>query len=268
MPDALITWQRSLVLALLRPAARLARRFHLPLRTFEDLARLAAFEAMRQGGRVSQAEVARATGVSLRTIGTLERQARDGVTASAEERAHLRHLEERLGLLDGATAAELAVGFPDLAEEVLDRLLGALVAAGRLRREGQGADARYRLDPRYVSLVAPERAARLDGLNHQLEVLGATVEARFTADGRPALARTLTFVATPEALEALFAALPQQLRAACGAAEEASLDRPGQRTYGATFAVGPLDAASETESGPEPESDPVEPASTPPEVAR
>jgi transcriptional regulator with XRE-family HTH domain len=232
-----------LVLALLRPAARLARRFHLPLKTFEELARVAFFEALRQGGRVSQAEVARATGVSLRTVGTLERQAREGVAASAEERALLRHLEERLGARGGATAAELAADFPDLPTDAIERLLGALVTAGRLRRVGDRAEARFALDARYISLVGSDRAARLDGLNHQLEVLGAAVEARFTADGRPALARTLTFSATPEALEALFAALPPAFRAACAAAEEASLDRPGQRTYGATFAVGPLDPA-------------------------
>jgi transcriptional regulator with XRE-family HTH domain len=134
MPDELIPWQRTLVLALLRPAARLARRFHLPLKTFEELARVAFFEALRQGGRVSQAEVARATGVSLRTVGTLERQAREGVAASAEERALLRHLEERLGARGGATAAELAADFPDLPTDAIERLLGALVTAGRLRR--------------------------------------------------------------------------------------------------------------------------------------
>ena len=248
-PADTLAWQRTLVLALLRPAARLGRRFHLPLKTLEELVRLAYFETLRQGGRVSQSEVARLTGMSLRTIGGLERQAREGVAATAEERALQRHLEELLGRGGPLTAGEIAERFDAAPPETTERMLTALTAEGRLLCQGTGRDARYALDPHYVSLVGPDRAARLDGLNHQLEVLGAAVAARFLRSERRGLARTLSFVATPAALDALLQALPKAFRELCAAAEEASLDQPGHHTYGATFAIGPLGPADP--AGPE-----------------
>lgn len=248
-------WQRALVLALLRPAVRLCRRFRLPLKTLEDLARLAYFESLRQGGRVPQAEVARLTGVSLRTVVALERQAREGIAATAEERALQRHIEESLGREGGQTAAGLADHF-ETPVEVMDRMLAALTAEGRVIQDGPAAQARYRIDPRFVSLVSTDRAARLDGLNHQLDVLGAAVEGRFLRSEGRSMARTFTFVATPQALDALLQTLPQHFRASVIATEEASIGEcaegesarsGGQQTYGATFAIGPMGPAGQTE---------------------
>jgi DNA-binding XRE family transcriptional regulator len=245
-PADALGWQRALVLALLRPVVRFCRRVRLPLKSLEDLTRLAYFEELRQGGTVPQAEVARLTGVSLRTVGALERQAREGLAATAAERALQRHIEEMLGHESARTAHEIAARFAGEPRETVERMLVALVAEGRLVQQGE----QYALDSRYVSLVGPDRAARLDGLNHQLDVLSVAVHGRFLRSERRTLARTLSFQATPEALDALLASLPQSFRAACAEAEEASLDRPGHHTYGATFAIGPMDDDEETPTAP------------------
>ena len=228
--------QRRLVYSLLRPVARMSRRFRLPLKTLEELCRLAYFEAVRRQGDVPQAEVARIFGRSLRTVGILERQFRANFLAPVDEVEFTRRVE---GALDSGprSAADVATELDAPADRVLSVLEG-LVGTARVTR---APDGRFTVDRRYVSLVTDDPAARIDGLNHQLDVLAAAVVTRFLEPDRTSIGRTLSFVATPEVVEALAATLARELRARCGEAEEASLEAGDYARYGVTFALAPLD---------------------------
>ena len=68
--------QRRLVFSLLRPVARLSALFDLPLKSLEELARLAYLEQLRRGGAASQAEIAEAMQMSVRTVASLEKRYR------------------------------------------------------------------------------------------------------------------------------------------------------------------------------------------------
>jgi hypothetical protein len=237
--------QRRLVFSLLRPVARLSRLFRLPLGTLEDLCRLAYFEELRRGGATPQAEVARIFGRSLRTVGQLEREYRDDFLAPEHEVERTRRLEDALesGPL---TAAEAATRLGESADE-LRGVLEGLAAAGRVHRL---PDDRFALNHAFASLVRQDLTGRIDGLNHQLDVVTAAILTRFFNPSAPMIARTLSFVADPATVEALAQRLAREMRATCGDAEEAALESGRAHRYGATLALAPMDALDEVQPSP------------------
>lgn len=236
-PLSVLELQRRLVFSLLRPVARLSRLFRLPLKTVEELCRLAYFEELRRGGAVPQADVARVFGRSLRTVVQLEREYRDNFLAPEHEVERTRRIEDVLesGPLD---AAEVARRLGEDAA-VIGCVLEGLAATGRVARDGDG---RYVLNRAFVSLVRDDFAARIDGLNHQLDVVTAAVVERFLDGARPTVARTLSFVGTPEDVERLGRTLIRVFREACGETEDEALRKGGHARWGATMALAPMDA--------------------------
>ena len=187
--------QRRLIFSALRPAARLASRFHLPWKTLEELARLAYFEELRRRRGASHTAIARVLDLSLRSVGSLEKLYRSDFLAPERELEFARRVEEAFD--QGPTTVE-AVALALAADPAeVERVVEGLLGAGRLLAQPDGA---LSLDRRFRSLVQADLKARIDGLNHQLDVLVAAVQARFFTADRPAMARTLTFVATPEAI--------------------------------------------------------------------
>lgn len=232
--------QRRLIYSLLRPVARLCRRFQLPLKALEELCRLAYYEEMKRGPEATQADIARALGTSLRTVGNLAHQHRGDFFNPEEEEGLAREIEQAL---DGGPLSldALVEAIPHGAPEQIQRLLPGLVDSGRLSVE-PGPPPVYRLEPAWVSLVREDMQARIDGLNHQLDVITACVQTRFLAvDERPAVARTLSFSAQPEEMKALGRAIAQQLRSLCSEAEEDALEAGGHQQYAVTFALAPVD---------------------------
>lgn len=229
--------QQRLVFSLLKPAVRLCRRFRIPLKQFEALCRLAYFEEHRRRGGMTHAEMAKAFGLSLRTIGNLERQYRSNFFAPEDELERRRRIE---GVLRGgpATAAAVAAALREPAGDV-ERLLVSLTAAGRVRVEPGSAPPLYRLDHRFRSLVRSDFLARIDGLNHQLDVIGAAVRGRLLGGAGPALARTLSFIGRPEDVERFCKSLVDTLRRGCGEVEEQALQAGGYAEYGVTLALAP-----------------------------
>ena len=224
-----------MVFSLLRPVARLSRLFRLPLGTVEDLCRLAYFEELRRGGATPQSEVARVFGRSLRMVGQLEREYRDNFLAPEREAERARRLEDALeaGPLTSAEAAQRLAEDPYELRGVLE----GLAAAGRVHHL---ADDRFALNHAFASLVRADLTARIDGLNHQLDVVTAALLTRFFDEKAPTIARTLAFVADPATVEALGQRLAREMRTACGEAEDAALDSGRARRYGATLALAPM----------------------------
>lgn len=236
--------QRRLVFSLLRPAVRLCRFFRLPLKTLEDLCRLAYFEELRHRGDTPQAEIARTFGKSLRTVGTLERQYRTNFFAPERELEFARRVESVFEH-GSRTTAEVEAALADDADATADeieRAVEGLLSAGRIVVEARDGDCpRYALDRRFISLVQSDLEARVDGLNHQLDVIAAAVRSRFLAPRRRAIARSLAFVAHPDDVEALGEALVRALRDRCSDAEETALEAGGYERYGVTLALAPME---------------------------
>ena len=126
-----------------------------------------------------------------------------------------------------------------LQTEDVERRLSGLLAAGRVLEQ---ADGQFALDRRFQSLVRDDLKARVDGLNHQLDVVLAAVQARFLSPSREAMARTLDFVVRPEDVPALADTIVRMLRTQVIDAEEAALKQGGFEGYGVTIALGPLPA--------------------------
>ena len=228
--------QRRIVYALLQPVAAWCGRFRLPLSTLEQLARLAYYEDLRRRGGATQTEVAERFGKSLRTVVGIERQYRGDFLAPAHEEELARRVLETIasGELRAAdVAAELDI---DVGEA--RRALAGLVRTGHASRDGDG---RYRRSQPFQSLVRDDLLARLAGLRHQLQVISATLDKRFFGrrGGKPAVARTLSFLATEEDARALADSLPRQLRVAAIDLEERALENGGHEQFGLTFALAP-----------------------------
>ncbi len=233
-------FQRRLVFSLLRPVVRLCRWFRLPLKTLEDLCRLAYFEELRRRNDVPQAEIARAFGKSLRTVGTLEKQYRANFFALEQEVEFSRAVEQAFAH-GPRTVDEVAAALEPGAPEDVLRVVTGLVSAGRLRPM-KTVPASFELDHRFVSLVRTDLAARIDGLNHQLDVIAHAVSARFLAPQRHSVARSLSFVATPADAKVLGDALVRELRARVIDTEEAALEGGDAfQRYGVTLALAPME---------------------------
>lgn len=235
--------QRRLLFSLLRPAARFCRTFRIPAAVFEDLARLAYYEELRRRGGLSQAQAAAASEVSLRTVSRLERSLGTEFLAPEDE-VELERRVERLFEAESLDADQAVARLPDVPANVVQRVLDSLTAAGRLKREGEPP--RYANGASFASLVRSDLKARVDGLNHQLDTVLASVRARFFARPEPAatppigVARTVSFRLRPEDAPAFAAALVQFVRAQVGEAEAAALAQGGGEPCAITLALAPM----------------------------
>jgi transcriptional regulator with XRE-family HTH domain len=244
-PAPVLELQRRLLFSLLRPAARFCRTFRIPAAVFEDLARLAYYEELRRRGGLSQAQAAAASEVSLRTVSRLERSLGTEFLAPEDE-VELERRVEHLFEADTLDAEQAVARLPDVPANVVQRLLDSLTAAGRLKREGEPP--RYANGATFASLVRSDLKARVDGLNHQLDTVLASVRARFFARPQTSdpvaptigVARTLSFRLRPEDAPAFAAALVQFVRAQVAEAEEVALAQGGGEACALTFALAPM----------------------------
>lgn len=239
---SVVSIQRELVYALLRPAIRLSTIFQLPMGTVEELCRLAYYEEIRHHGNNSQRTAAKKLGKSLRTIGALERQLKGDFLAATEDLALLRRIEDKLEH-GPQTLEELIEGLRDTesASEHIGEAVELLVNVGRLERTRHDGEPRVALNHSFISLVSGDLRTRIDGLNHQLEVISAAVQARFLAPWRPAVARTLAFVARRQDIEALGESLVGATREQCTEAEEDALKDGKYERFALTMALTPME---------------------------
>ncbi len=199
---------------------------------------MAYFEEIRIHGEASQARTAALMGKSLRTVGHLERQYRAGFLTGEAELEQVREVE---GALDESpsTLQEVRERVSHIDGERIELILERLVGVGRARLDG-GGQRRYTLNPAFISLVGDDVDAQLDGLRHQLDVIISAVRARFLQAGRPAVARTLSFVADSAEVEAMADGFVMDLRRGCIEAEEAALKRRIRERYAVTFVLTPI----------------------------
>ena len=238
--------ERRLVYAFLQPAARLCRRFRIPLSTAERLLRLAYYEELRVRAGATQAEIAEIFGRSRRTVVAIEQLLRSDFLAPTRAVEVERRVQAALAAgPQDAEALRRRLGVD--AAEVLEALR-TLVSSGAVIRSEEG---RYRNAERYRSLVRQDLHARLDGLAHQLEVILETAWQRFVRRNEGfALARTLGFGGRRQDVRKMGETIVRAMRMHAIEVEEAALAH-GEATelYGVTLALAPLNAAHPVNPG-------------------
>lgn len=234
--------KRRLLYTLFQPAAALARRLHVPLDEFESLGRLAFYEELRGRGGMTQSEVAKFFGKSLRTVTSVEKQLQSDFLAPAREVELSRRVEERLSEKTWTPEA-LCVALGESDEDEIRRILESLVHAGRAARADCASEsAAYSGVERYHSLVQSDLVARIDGVRHQLSVILAAVQARFLAppdDAKPSTARTLAFMGRPDDVAAMAEAIVREIRLRAIDVEESALQAGEYGHFAMTVAVAP-----------------------------
>ncbi len=246
-PVSAVELPSRLVFSLLQGAARLAARVHMPLGRLTDLLRTAYFHELRRRHPRDLAAIADKLGVSLRTAGTLNRALREPFYAPENRVEPVREVIAALQL-GVRTPAELAARL-DLEPAEVRRILTHLVEVGWASVDGEG---RAALITEFRNHVADDLERRVDGVNHQMDVVARSVWARFVSERADAAGRTWSFTARPEDVEAAAGRVLAALRAEAIALEEAAMAAGGGRRYGLTVALAPELPLAELPTGGDP----------------
>ena len=233
----LIELASRLVYSLVRSAVRVAARFKMPMDRFMQLCQVAYFEEHRRRYPKDLSKVAQALDLSLRTAGTLNRRGkREEFFKPETEIEPLRRVAAALKR-GPKSLPQLQRSLSDIEPALLSRALAVLVDSAWVEKKG----GRYALRPGFRSHVHDELPRRIDGLNRQMDVLAASVWARFvTLDERPGLGRTWVFTAREEDLSPAFEKTVLDLRHnAIDLEEKAEREGSGQQ-YGVTIALAPM----------------------------
>lgn len=235
-----LEYKQRLVYSLLRAGARVALRLRLPLGQFEKLLQMAYFQEARAEQGLRLDVIAELFGKSLRTVSTLHHRFRSDFFRPERDVALRRAIAALVNHLP-ADDARLRAAFSEVPEVELGAALDDLVRGGVLARRGD----RWHRNADAHEFLGSDTAARVDGLNRQMDVVAATVWHRLVQpSARPALARTYVFHASDADLAALLDEITALAHARAVAADEACASTGGGRV-GLTLAAAPLDEQEE-----------------------
>jgi hypothetical protein len=239
--DSVVELAGRLLFSMLRSSARLAARFDLPMERWVELAQLAYFQEIRQRSPRDMGRAARRLGVSLRTAGSLNKKLRGDFLVPELEVKPLRDLTNFL--LDGPRRhSELAAMFDADQGVWLERSLHLLTEYGWLEVDGEDADRRYALKTEFRSFVSDDLNRRIDGLDHQLDILVSSVQERFVSgNDDTARARSWFFAARDQDVPAFIDQTVRALRHGAIDLEESALNEGPYRRYGVTLAITPVE---------------------------
>ncbi len=187
--------RRSVLFALLGPAARLRALADVPTKELEEWVRLANFRALRDDGKTIP-EAAEKLGVSVPTASRIAKKLRSDFLTPDEEYALPKRLlfalQERP--LSEARFKQL---FAETDEREIDRALAKLVEEGRIELRN-GRTPQYHVTKREERMVGPDAPSRIGALESLLRSLSDLVRVRFFEERDAGFARTLTFRVHPE----------------------------------------------------------------------
>ncbi|MCK6571766.1 hypothetical protein L6V77_11820 [Myxococcota bacterium] len=219
---------------LFTPAVKTAVDFNYPLDTVKDMMTLALWqEARRKHSTINLISVI--FGKSTRTVKALSARFNKGGYFETSETNLMRRIEDLLRQRP-LSMDEIADRVPHTAEFDSTRLaVGALINQGRIEAlpRTPGTPARYQVVARHHDLVAEaDWEARLDALTEHLEAVTETIRRRMISDEpETAAARTFSFRARPEDVEAFREAFFEFVRTRYRDLEEAAADDPAARCY-------------------------------------
>lgn len=210
--------QLRLVYSLLKPALRMAARFHVPVRAIGELVRLGYYELLAKEG-LSGAEIAQVFGQTSRHMRSLAQRLRSDFFSAETDVGILREVEEAVAL-HRPTRAQLAKLLPAAERAAIEAAVEQLLREERIERE---ADGHLQIGRRFVVMTSEGFAQRIDALNHHLDGLyRATVQRLVHDERRTTMIKTISFSARPEELEALLRRLEGELRRELAALEESA----------------------------------------------
>jgi len=227
--------QLRLLYSLLKPAMRAAARFHIPLRTLIDLARLAYFEHLQREG-LSHADIALRFGQTDRNMRSLAKKLKSNFFVAEHEVGLVREVENAIASHVAATRADLLAELPHIEPSELDGALASLRREGRIELAEAG---QWQVPARYHVLSSELFHHRIDALNHSLDGMYRAVLQRLIFDDRErAMVKAITFSAKPDALQAYMTRFEGALRRDIAALEEeAAFEGHDERfTLGITLA--------------------------------
>ncbi len=217
------------------PAVKMAVEFNYPLDTVKDMMTLALWrEAKRKHSTINL--ISLIFGKSTRTVKALSARFNKGGFFADTETNLMRRVEDLLRD-DPMTFSELASHLPHSNEFDSTQLaVEALMKQGRI--ELKESDCRRK--PGKYSVVEKHHdlahfddwESRIDGLYEHLESVTETIRTRFLSEHpEDAAARTFTFRANPEDVDAFKEELWQFLRTKMNELEEKARDDDAARTF-------------------------------------
>lgn len=197
-----------LIYSLLKPAARFAAQFEVPVRTIGELMRLAYGEVLvRQG--LSPREIAQRLGQSERHVRSLRRKLESDFFAAEQQVGLVREVEEWVAI-EQPHESQAHPRFASWDAAEVDGALAQLLEEGRIARDAQG---RLSIGERFVVLSSSQFHHRIDALNHYLDGMFRAVLHRLVMDDREtSMIKSITFSAVPERLTAYLRRLEGELR--------------------------------------------------------
>jgi hypothetical protein len=227
------TAQNRLVYSLLKPAVSMAARFHVPMRTLAELARLNYFEALRREG-LSQAAIGSRLGQTARHMRTLASKLKGDFFAAEKEIGLVRDVENEVAR-SSPTSRALHGSLAAWTPAEIDGALDTLLAEQRIVRD----KSRFKIAPRYLVLSSDKFHHRIDALNHFLGGVTRAIAQRLIFEEREqAMVKTISFVARPEKFEELLRSLEANLRRDIAVLEEdAQFEGAGRRYVLGVFAA-------------------------------
>lgn len=214
------------------PAVKMAVDFNYPLDTVKDMMTLALWrEAKRKHSTINL--ISLIFGKSTRTVKALSARFNKGGFFSETETNLMRRVEDLLRQRP-MTIDELADRLPHSNEFDSTRLtVKALLRDNRIEETGGHGKTRYRVVERHTDLYSDAHwESRVDALYEHLEAVTETVRRRFLSDDpEAAAARTFTFKARPEDVEAFREELFEYIREKFREVEQKATDADDARVY-------------------------------------
>jgi hypothetical protein len=244
------TAQLRLIYSLLKPAVAMAARFHVPMRTFAELLRLAYFEVLRREG-LSQAAVGDRLGQTARHMRTLARKLKGDFFAAEVEVGLVREVESEIAR-STPTSRRLHESLPGWSHAEVDGAVEALLVEGRIVRD----KSRFSIARRYVVLGSDKFHHRVDALNHFMGGVSQAVAQRLIFEERDtALVKTISLLARPQQFQEFLRSLEANLRRDIASLEEdAAFEGEGERfvlgLFAATDRPEPVEAAARAAADP------------------
>ena len=179
--------ERHVLYAMLRPAARLARRFRVPLKELGQWAEVGYFHELRRHD-LKMREISLALEVSMRKAAQLSRQLKESFFEP--ERHGLARRIEFMVWTEPLSLMRLQQLIHDESAEEVERALKRLLREQRVVPL-PGRVTTYQVAHNESRLVQGGLLERLDALNQLLDTISSAVEARFFDGDEAALVRNL-----------------------------------------------------------------------------
>ena len=226
-----------LVYSLLKAVVRVAAKSNMPMAELTELTQLAYFDELRREHPRELSTIAEKLGLSLRSIGALNRRLRQAFFAAEANVQPTR--EVCSALLDAPLGlAELQAALPDLDKAQLRQALEFLKKSEWVEVKNR----KYQLKSRLRSYVDNQLTRKIDGLNRQMDILSSSVWSRFVDNTKTSVGRSWVFAGKEADVVEFIESTIKSMRHGAVDMEESALESGDYKRYGVTFSISGVDS--------------------------